>query len=195
MESQPSLILPRQNLTVLAICIVIVLGVALALLGPAVYRNLALDQEIIAEQYRLNILEQANLIQQQLDQQAGLLAAQNLPAPGKPEALTPEQLGQILGALQNLARGNAVEALTISPQLEGLDGDSKSMRIMASFLGPLPNLHALVTQILLLPYVEDLRSLNFAAEHDTLRLNLIFQVRNELPTNRPAPSEQGEPVL
>lgn len=194
MDSKSSLPLPHQNLTVLAICIVIVLGVALALLGPVASSNLALDQKIIAEQDRLNILDQANLLQQQLDQQEGLLAAQDLPAAGKPEALTPEQSGHILGALQDLARRNAVEALAISPQLEGLDGESKSMRIVASFLGPLPNLHALMTEILLLPYVEDLQSLNFAAEHDSLRLNLIFQVRNELPANRPAPPEQGEPA-
>lgn len=195
MASKSSLPLPRQNLIVLAICIVVVLVMALALLGPAASKKLALDQEIIAATDRLNILAQARQIQQQLDLHEERLTSRDLPAVPKPEVLTPEQSEHILGTLQELARRNEVEALAISPQLDGLDGESKSMRIEASFLGSLPRLHALVSEILLLPYVEDLHNLNFVAEQDTLLLHLVFLVRNEFPASRPAaPPEQGEPA-
>jgi len=195
MNSNFLLPLARQNLIVLALCILVVLGAALALLGPVVGCNHALDQKILAEQDRLHSLEEMAQLQQQLDQQLATLAAQSVPAAGKPEALAPEQSDRILGALQDLARHTTVEAVAITPQLEGLGEAGKAMRIEASFRGPLPSLHALVTEILLLPYVENLQSLNFAAEQDKPSLNVIFSVRTELPENRPAPPTQGEPAI
>ncbi len=194
MDSKSALKLAPLNLNVLAVCIVVILVTALALLGPTVAKKRTLDQKILAEQKQLDILLQTAPLQQQLDQQEGSLADQAIPKVGKPEKLPPEQTDLIMGVLQALAHRNAVETVAITPQLEAIGVESKDMRIEASFMGPLSSLHAVATGVLMLPYVASLQSLNFTAEQNTLRLNVILSVRTELHDDPHAPPAQDEPT-
>ncbi len=123
--------LTKRNLVVIGCCLALTL--AIILLGPVlqVQQKLTLDQQIAHSQKRVQVLNRAVQLQQQLlERNAGLQTiTESLPVTAG--SLPSDQADQVLAELRQLAEHSNVNLVDVKPNLKSMGQSSKSMQIAA----------------------------------------------------------------
>lgn len=166
----------RKNLIVTACCV----GVSLAVitLGPVLqlYQMSLLDKQILESRQRVELLERAAEMREQLQKRISGLKSEDSPKHLQSTTLASDQSDQVLADLRELAGETGVQLAEVRPDLESMGQNSKSMQIEATVYGSMTGFQKLLNALLQMPYVGRLQHLVIGAEPEGLQLETEFNV-------------------
>jgi hypothetical protein len=166
----------RRNLIIAGCCLG--LSVAAIVLGPVLqlHQKGTLDTEIAESRKRVELLGRAVEMRQQLQERISSLQAEDTPQPVVAGKLTSDQADQVLADLRKLADKVGIQLADVSPDLESMGQNSRSMLIGATLYGSMSGFQELLDSLLQTPYVDRVERLLISAESEGLQLETDFTV-------------------